>query len=596
MSRHQFLFAIVLSAAGCVPLLASDFSADRYPATGASQADLPSYTGRLKRNDADRDGSAPYILVDKWGAIQSYVRPETGLQLAPYVGRQVWIQGASTPPRRDGLRCLKADEVSLANRPAAATGPAAPYRGANSPTNRPYRLAQPDSAMRQTAFEEPAANPPGEPVPAPQPVPSATPNQHTPFVPEHAVASPQGYIPDGDGPGPMDDAAPGCACDTRGGPCDGPCGPTCGSCCTRCCSPAAAYWAHVDYLMWWTKGMETPPLVTTDTLPITTGAGGLGNPGTVVVFGGDRILNGMQSGGRLQGGLWLNDCDSVGIDGEFMALGGDDVHWSLWSPGVPTLFRPFFDTSTGQNRAEEVAVPNSIAGTVSVDARTSFESAQANLRIMLGCCQNCCSCGWRTDLLLGYRHLDLRDRLGVTEDLTSLVSASTDAVASTSFQVHDQFDTENQFNGGQIGLMFKTHRGPWSLEMTPKIALGDTHEIASINGSTLTFNAAGVPTAAVGGLLAQGTNIGNYSRDEFAVAPQFDATIGYQLTRHLQATFGYSFLYWSRVARAGDQININVDSRNIPPVEAGAGTQPSFNFNSASFWAQGLNFGLTYQW
>ncbi len=80
------------------------------------------------------------------------------------------------------------------------------------------------------------------------------------------------------------------------------------------------------------------------------------------------------------------------------------------------------------------------------------------------------------------------------------------------------------------------------------------------------------------------------------MVPQIALTLGYQLTPRLQATFGYSFLYWSRVARAGDQIDFNVDDRNIPPPVTGGGSDPKFTFNQTSFWAQGLNFGLNYHW
>ena len=117
---------------------------------------------------------------------------------------------------------------------------------------------------------------------------------------------------------------PGSECGPGGpgcGGCGGPCGPTCGGCCPTCgpacsdcwqpcCSPAIAYWVHVDYLMWWTKGMETPPLVTTG--PSASQPGYIGYPGTQVLYGGDRILDRLQSGGRVQAGLWLDTCDRVG--------------------------------------------------------------------------------------------------------------------------------------------------------------------------------------------------------------------------------------------------------------------------------------------
>ena len=63
-----------------------------------------------------------------------------------------------------------------------------------------------------------------------------------------------------------------------------------------------------------------------------------------------------------------------------MALGGAAVHFRDWSAGDPILGRPFFNVVANQQFAEEVAYPGDIAGSVSVDARTSFAAAGADPR------------------------------------------------------------------------------------------------------------------------------------------------------------------------------------------------------------------------
>ena len=55
----------------------------------------------------------------------------------------------------------------------------------------------------------------------------------------------------------------------------------------------------------------------------------------------------------------------------------------------------------------------------------------------------------------------------------------------------------------------------------------------------------------VGGLLAQSTNIGTYTQDEFAVVPEFDLRIGYQMTEQFKLTLSYTAIYWSNVVRPG---------------------------------------------
>jgi hypothetical protein len=69
-----------------------------------------------------------------------------------------------------------------------------------------------------------------------------------------------------------------------------------------------------------------------------------------------------------------------------------------------------------------------------------------------------------------------------------------------------------------------------------------------------------------------------------------------QLTSHWKLYAGYSFLWVSTVARAGDQIDpvVNVTQVRIktPPGPLVGPARPAFNFNGTDFWAQGLTFGL----
>ena len=89
--------------------------------------------------------------------------------------------------------------------------------------------------------------------------------------------------------------------------------------------------------------MNTPPLVTSGPSPQQPGY--YGAPGTQVLFG-DSLINGEgRSGGRLQCGIWLNPCHMFGIEGEYLALGDEVVHFRDWSSGDPILSRPFYDVT-----------------------------------------------------------------------------------------------------------------------------------------------------------------------------------------------------------------------------------------------------------
>ncbi len=491
-----------------------------------------------------------------------------------------------------------------------------PYRQAASPASSPDNSS--DWKVRNAAFDDTPAKPsaggdaatsPSADSPKAKPAVDPMPELIEP-PPQQSIRRP-GRVPDD--PPAMASDEPGCGADEGG--CEERCGPPCGRPCCQFPTPAAPYWVNLNVLTWWTQGMATPPLVTsvqTASPNSGTQTGYLGGQGTVVLFGGDRILDGIQAGGRLQLGAWLNPCGTVAIEGEYMALSGAAVHFSDWSPGDPILARPFYDVTTNLQSAEQVAYPGEIAGSVSVNARTSFADAGADLRIFLAGCKRCCDCpcdcdaavrwGWRADLLLGYRYLQLSDRLGIGEELTTASAAYT----PTSYSILDEFDTKNEFNGGVLGMALAIDRGRWSFLMTPKIALGNTYEVANINGSTLTTTTSTVGATTYlhsdyvqGGLLTAVTNIGSHSQDAFAVVPEFNGTLAYRLTSRLEATFGYSFIYISRVARAGDQIDFDVNPNLTFGGTGPAGgnlNHPAFAFNQTGFWAQGLNFGLNYSW
>ena len=73
----------------------------------------------------------------------------------------------------------------------------------------------------------------------------------------------------------------------------------------------------------------------------------------------------------------------------------------------------------------------------------------------------------------------------------------------------------------------------------------------------------------------------------------------------MKATFGYSLLYLSQVARPGDQIdasgqaagstNVNVNPSQLSGGDLTGVPSPQHRFITTDFWAQGLSFGLDYR-
>ena len=78
--------------------------------------------------------------------------------------------------------------------------------------------------------------------------------------------------------------------------------------------------------------------------------------------------------------------------------------------------------------------------------------------------------------------------------------------------------------------------------------------------------------------------------------PEASINLYFQLTDHLKVFAGYTFLYWSHIARPGDQVDINVNPNLVPTSmtfgAAGGPARPAFTFHSTDFFAHGVNFGL----
>ena len=305
------------------------------------------------------------------------------------------------------------------------------------------------------------------------------------------------------------------------------------------------------------------------------------------------------SGGRLQLGYWLTDDHLLGVDTSFFFLGDTNGSTSTTSNGNPLLFRPFIDVVRNIPSVELVAVSNAagvsfLAGNFTTENSSSFWGGDFNLRTNLasGPC-------FFLDATAGFRYLRLDDTLNMNENLR-VVNTFFDPTrgivvpAGTTFLVNDNFQTKNQFYGGQLGLSGEYRRGPWVFGVDAKVGLGDTRQTADIIGTT-SING-GSPL--VGGLLAQSSNIGHFTRDIFTVVPEIGLNVGYQITPHCRAFVGYNFLWWSSVARAGNQIDLGINTAKIPPGGVGAATpdRPAFSFNGSDFWAQGINVGLMFAW
>jgi hypothetical protein len=358
---------------------------------------------------------------------------------------------------------------------------------------------------------------------------------------------------------------------------------------------ASSIYVSAEYLLWAVKRDRAPVLATTGDQQNGAAAGRLGNADTLVLFNGAFDSNAF-SGGRFTVGYFLDESAEKAIEVTGFFLGPRSDRFTTSSAMFPVIARPFFSLNEGIERVEFTAIPGQSSGTLRINAPSQLWGMEANFR-----CPWCCGCDYRIDMLAGFRFLSLKEQIEIIENVQT-VPGLADPFNGTPVIVRDSFATNNQFYGGQIGIAGQKRFGHFTLEAFTKLALGDTHQTVTIQGSQ-TFPP-GTPNVdpRPGGLLALDSNIGHFTRDRFAVVPEVGLTVGYFLTDNVQVTLGYNFLYWSSVVRPGDQIDRNLDVNRIPnftlrtPVPDVPGAHPAVLFKDTDFWAQGLTLGIKFVW
>jgi hypothetical protein len=376
---------------------------------------------------------------------------------------------------------------------------------------------------------------------------------------------------------------------------------SCGnSCCDDCCT-CRNWWVQVDYLAMWIQANHLPPLVTTSPPGTPQSDAGV-LPGARILYGDNYADGGARNGGRVTLGYWLDDDHTNGIEASWFTVGqptgAANFFANSLTPGSPILARPFFNATTHAQDAQLISFtgPGLIVGgepgapaSIGVVTRSSMDLAEFDFDHLVESDSDA-KFGW----IAGYRHLQFRESLAVGDNLI-VYSAAMPPAPITEYQLSDQFKTNNDFEGGQLGAKLGLTRGPWTFDGAFKLAVGNVHEYVNINGSTTIIDVATQTTTQGPGLLAQPTNDGSHSRNEFAFLPEMELNFHYQLTSQIDLTVGYTFLYLTRVTRVGDQIDTSVSSTDLPTASGNPGApgnHPAEVLRDTSMWAQGISGGI----
>lgn len=385
-------------------------------------------------------------------------------------------------------------------------------------------------------------------------------------------------------------------------------------------APRSRFYADIEYLYWWLKPAPlSVPLVSTGPIS-TTHHGWLVSSDATVLYGApyspanggnDSQAFSPTSGARLTLGYWLDEDQRFGFEVSGFGLKTETAGYEIRSDssGYPVINIPVLNTISysptgrpGLPAGGEDGLPASlpddasrfdgnsgiVEGGVRISNWIQFWGADATGVINLYR-----NAAWNLDGLAGFRYLDLSEQFNLMYDSEGV----SDHYVGMSGRAWDEFATENKFYGGNFGLRARYTEGSLSVELSACAAPGLSDEVQRVSGGFFADNfVSSGSSSGSEGVFAQPANEGQTSSQRFAIVPDMQFKLGYELTPWLRATLGYEFLYYSNVIRPGDQIN-----REIPKgqtFQQGKATDstesPSRFFKTTDFYAHGLSFGLEF--
>ncbi|QVL33010.1 BBP7 family outer membrane beta-barrel protein [Telmatocola sphagniphila] len=371
-------------------------------------------------------------------------------------------------------------------------------------------------------------------------------------------------------------------------------------------------WGSVDYLLWTPKSANINyPIATTGAAA---SGGILGNASTGTIYPGDANF-GFGSGYRITFGAFLGDDRRVGFEGSGYQMATQSKSYSISSDGAgfPLIARPYVNAVGLAQSSYIVAAPNVASGTLGYKFDTSSFGVEGNwlLNIYRTCPGDDCGYGLNVNFIAGFRYAEIEEHLLIGSTSTALQTpgaqptpfVGTFQPGLTITTVNDSIRTDNQFYGGQVGIQTEIQNGRAFWRFDAKLAIGDMHETADINGySALTrgTDVNATTSTAIGGLYANTNTIGRYRQDQFAIIPDFNLTFGYHLLKCCTVQVGYNFIYFNNVARPTDVVSPVINPAVIPTNAAFGTNLPVVPIGSriqqTDYYLQGLNFGVTFQY
>lgn len=482
--------------------------------------------------------------------------------------------------------------------------PAAPNQSISASTETPpAKIGEPATVHTLPVAPAPAAFRPGPATPAPWVAPP-TPAGMTPAVyqstptlpaPTETLPPPQPWSP------PL--TAAGLSSFRPGNEPPAP-----GAGCAPWDTQVYGLWTtNFEFLLWFLHRDKLPAfLYTTNSAlsPVPIGSGEVVNSPPAFNFEKEPL-----PGGRVSVGYWFtSDLDLVNRNNPvFTDTGIEVTAFALAQRSIdivaagPTLIRPLIDLNNATASGVIIAAPGIASGVFRATESAELWGLEANgLKTVYA---DAPGENIRVDLLGGFRFLRLNSELDITsnsvfaDDLKAFPALA--GLAGNRLSITDSFHVTDSFYGGQIGLNLSYITPCVIASLSGKLALGDIHQELEIGGNQVRTTPGGAVIVNSGGVLAQNSNIGTFTRDRVSLVPEISFKFDFPIGRQFEFYAGYTILGISNVIRPGSQVDPVVDTSQIPNFAHGPATglmRPGVLFKDEFLVISGLDLGFRIIW
>src|SRR5262249_49020147 len=150
------------------------------------------------------------------------------------------------------------------------------------------------------------------------------------------------------------------------------------------------------------------------------------------------------------------------------------------------------------------------------------------------------------------------------------------------YGVEDNIRVHNAFYGGQLGVRGEADLGRWFVNGRLVGALGADDQLVRTKAERVFHTPAGRETAPTR-VFVQPSNTGRFQRCPLDAVGELAVNIGWRVTDNIALTVGYTFLLWLDPARATEQVETVLNTRQ----GQGGPQLPGVSFKGETFWAQG---------